>query len=100
MAADLAYFPVRGRCDARFEGVKTAFENNFQQGFDVGASVAITIDGECVVDLWGGAGGSLIVVDFERRMTFAYAMNQLEASPFGDRRGQGLVAATYQALKN
>ena len=66
MAADVAYFPVQGRCDARFEGVKAAFENNFEQGFDVGASVAITIDGECVVDLWGGAADAAKTRPWER----------------------------------
>jgi len=50
------------------------------------------------VCLWGGSGGSLIVVDFEHRMTFAYAMNQLQGSPFGDPRGQALVAALYRSL--
>ena len=66
MAADVAYFPVQGRCDARFEGVKKAFESNFEQGFDVGASVAITIDGECVVDLWGGAADAAKTWPWER----------------------------------
>ena len=55
MGAATAYFPVQGQCDERFAGVRAAFDNNLRQGFDVGASVAITIDGELVVDLWGGA---------------------------------------------
>jgi CubicO group peptidase (beta-lactamase class C family) len=37
-----------------FEGVQQAFEANFAAQGDVGASVAVTIDGEFVVDLWGG----------------------------------------------
>jgi CubicO group peptidase (beta-lactamase class C family) len=45
---------IQGICDPRFEAVRAAFENNFEQGLDVGASVAATIDGELVVDLWGG----------------------------------------------
>src|SRR5579871_70610 len=48
-------FPVQGQCDARFEGVRAAFAANFARGADVGASVALTLDGETVVDLWGGA---------------------------------------------
>jgi hypothetical protein len=31
-------------------------------------------------------------------MSIAYAMNQLEASPFVDPRGLGIVAAVYSAL--
>lgn len=45
---------VSGTCDERFQGVREAFEANFDQGLDVGASVAVFVDGEPVVDLWGG----------------------------------------------
>jgi CubicO group peptidase (beta-lactamase class C family) len=45
---------VSGTCDGRFEGVRAAFEANFERGLDVGASVAVFVDGEPVVDLWGG----------------------------------------------
>ncbi|WP_117000624.1 serine hydrolase domain-containing protein [Desertimonas flava] len=46
-----------GTCDSRFDAVRGAFENNFDPEraiADVGASVAVTIEGELVVDLWGG----------------------------------------------
>lgn len=46
--------PIQGYCDPRFEPVKKAFENNFLKHNDIGASVAITLQGEFVVDLWGG----------------------------------------------
>jgi len=46
--------PIHGQCDSRFEPVKMAFENNFREHGDLGASVAITLDGKFVVDLWGG----------------------------------------------
>jgi CubicO group peptidase (beta-lactamase class C family) len=45
---------IHGRCDAGFEGVRTAFANNFEQGLDDGASVSVTVEGEPVVDLWAG----------------------------------------------
>ena len=45
---------VRGTCDDRFASVRTTFESNFDQGLDVGASVAVFHAGEAVVDLWGG----------------------------------------------
>ena len=45
---------VQGTCDERFAAVRDAFEANFTNGDDVGASVAVTLDGEMVVDLWGG----------------------------------------------
>ncbi|MFG2890902.1 serine hydrolase domain-containing protein [Streptomyces sp. NPDC048248] len=45
---------VSGRCAPGFEGVRAAFERNFSAHGDVGASLAVTVGGEPVVDLWGG----------------------------------------------
>jgi CubicO group peptidase (beta-lactamase class C family) len=48
---------IQGTCDERFEGMRQAFAANFAEGSeptDVGASVALTLDGELVVDMWGG----------------------------------------------
>ncbi len=45
---------IHGTVAPGYEAVKEAFENNFETQGDVGASVAITVDGEFVVDLWGG----------------------------------------------
>ncbi len=45
---------VQGHCDERFAAVREVFANNLKTGVDVGASFAATIEGETVVDLWGG----------------------------------------------
>jgi CubicO group peptidase (beta-lactamase class C family) len=45
---------VQGTCDARFEGVRTALSASLDSGADVGASVAVFLHGEPVVDIWGG----------------------------------------------
>ncbi|HJQ84771.1 MAG TPA: serine hydrolase domain-containing protein, partial [Candidatus Binatia bacterium] len=45
---------VDGECSARFAAVRAAFAANFAAGREVGASFAATVDGEPVVDLWGG----------------------------------------------
>ncbi len=45
---------IHGTCDPKFEKVKTLFEENFTERDDVGASVAVSVEGEYVVDLWGG----------------------------------------------
>ncbi|MDB5409386.1 MAG: hypothetical protein JWL84_4298 [Rhodospirillales bacterium] len=47
-------YPVAGRLDPRFAPVWEAFAKNFVLGEEIGASVAIAIGGEPVVDLWGG----------------------------------------------
>jgi CubicO group peptidase (beta-lactamase class C family) len=45
---------INGHCEKRFEPVKDAFAKNFKEGLEVGASFAATVDGEFVVDIWGG----------------------------------------------
>jgi CubicO group peptidase (beta-lactamase class C family) len=45
---------VHGHCDERFTAVRTAFEENFRDRAELGAAVSVTVDGETVVDLWGG----------------------------------------------
>ena len=45
---------IHGTCKPEFGGVKAAFEENFEKRGDVGASVAVSSEGELVVDLWAG----------------------------------------------
>lgn len=45
---------INGPCDSKFCRVREAFAENFEQRGEVGAAVAIMIDGRLVVDLWGG----------------------------------------------
>lgn len=46
---------VHGFVKPGFEPVRDAFAANFEKGLELGASVAVTRDGEFVVDLWAGA---------------------------------------------
>jgi len=46
--------PVHGGCDDRFERVREIFRKGFAKDAELGASVCFTLDGEPVVDLWGG----------------------------------------------
>lgn len=45
---------VEGTCKKGFERVAEAFQKNFADHGEVGASVCLTVGGETVVDLWGG----------------------------------------------
>jgi len=45
---------IHGLCEPRFEAVKKAFTRNFEEGMEVGASFAVTINGKYVIDIWGG----------------------------------------------
>ncbi len=43
-----------GFYDPKFERVAEAFEKNYNERNELGASVCVTLDGDTVVDLWGG----------------------------------------------
>ena len=45
---------IEGEVDKRFENVRKAFAENFEQRGELGAAACILIDGKPVVDLWGG----------------------------------------------
>jgi CubicO group peptidase (beta-lactamase class C family) len=45
---------IDGHYEPRFAAVRQAFEENFVQHGELGAAVAVTLDGRSVVDLWGG----------------------------------------------
>ena len=46
--------PIHGFCDEKFASVRDLFEKNFQKHGDVGATFCATVEGETVIDLWGG----------------------------------------------
>lgn len=45
---------IHGSCGSKFDRVRDAFERNFTDGDEVGAAVAVWVDGDLVVNLWGG----------------------------------------------
>jgi CubicO group peptidase (beta-lactamase class C family) len=45
---------VQGTCDERFGAMRDILAANLESGADCGASVAVVIDGDLVVDMWGG----------------------------------------------
>lgn len=45
---------IDGFCDERFAAVREALASNLDSGADAGASVAVYLEGEPVVDIWGG----------------------------------------------
>jgi hypothetical protein len=48
---------VSGECDPRLGGVQDAFVRNFDERGELGAAVAVWLNGRLVVDLWGGFAG-------------------------------------------
>lgn len=45
---------VAGFCTDEFAGVRAAFTEQVESGAELGASVCVIVDGDPVVDLWGG----------------------------------------------
>ena len=45
---------IQGTCEPRFDAVRTTLSDQIDSGADVGASVAVFLHGEPVVDIWGG----------------------------------------------
>lgn len=50
------------------------------------------------VCFWGGWGGSMVVNDLDRRMTFAYMMNKMEAGIIGGARSEALIRSLYDIV--
>ena len=46
--------PVNGMLEPQFEPVLDAFQENYRREDEVGSAVSVVIDGQTVVDLWGG----------------------------------------------
>ena len=57
---------VQGYCPAHLSGVRDEFVRNFVERGDVGAAVAVTVEGEMVVDLWAGHADAQRVRPWER----------------------------------
>jgi len=52
--AAMSELTIHGECAARFGRVREVFESHFRQGREIGAALAVVLDGETVVDLWAG----------------------------------------------
>jgi CubicO group peptidase (beta-lactamase class C family) len=50
------------------------------------------------VCFWGGWGGSVIIMDLDRRLTFSYMMNKMGPGIMGSSRTEAYVRAAYRAL--
>jgi CubicO group peptidase (beta-lactamase class C family) len=67
-------------------------------GFGLSPSGAIPYLPEGRVCFWGGWGGSLIVMDLDRRVTTSYIMNRMAPGIVGSPRAETYLNAVYAAL--
>ena len=47
---------------------------------------------------WGGWGGSIVIMDLDKRMTIAYTMNHMEHAAVGNSRTVDYVKAVYEVI--
>jgi CubicO group peptidase (beta-lactamase class C family) len=57
---------IHGVCEERFSAVQDILATNLDAGNDVGASVAVYVEGEAVVDIWGGYTDESRTKEWER----------------------------------
>jgi hypothetical protein len=102
---------VHGYNDARFDKVRQALADAITTGEEVGAAIAIDIDGESVVeagdhdlhsrceDLLLGWLGRIDGADQpDRRATVAYVMNKMGPGLLGSERTEKYAALIYESL--
>ena len=86
--------------DVQADGVDLVLEAPFR--FGIGYALTPTpwlpYLPEGRVAFWGGWGGSLVVLDLDRRLTISYMMNRMSARLLGSERSEAYVRAVYAAL--
>jgi len=70
----------------------------FGIGFGLSPSAAVPYLPEGRVCFWGGWGGSMIVMDLDRRVTTSYMMNRMAPGIVGSPRAEAYMDAVYAAL--
>jgi CubicO group peptidase (beta-lactamase class C family) len=86
--------------DVQADGVDLVLEAPFRFGIGYAltptSSVPYLPDGR--VAFWGGWGGSMVVMDLDRRLTISYAMNKMSSGLIGSERSEAYIRAVYAAL--
>ena len=55
MSAEFEGVTVEGSFDEKFSSTVHQFASHIAKGLDIGASLALTVNGEIVIDVWGGS---------------------------------------------
>ena len=84
----------------RISGVDLVLGLNLRIGLGVGLSVpnTLTFLPEGNIAFWGGWGGSVVIMDLDRRMTITYAMNNMAQGTLGNANSEAYIKAIYEIL--
>lgn len=84
--------------ETQSDGIDLVLLEHQKFGIGYALPTPLTFHPDGKICYWGGWGGSKIIVDIGRRMTFSYVMNRMESRLLGDVRGENLAKATWAAL--
>lgn len=70
----------------------------FGIGFGLPKPETVKFVPEGRIAFWGGWGGSIVIMDLDRRLTISYMMNRMGAGIVGSDRTHEYVGAVYSAL--
>ncbi|KAF4765079.1 hypothetical protein N7455_004453 [Penicillium solitum] len=84
----------------RVSGVDQMLMFYIRFGLGVGLPVpeSITFIPEGKICFWGGWGGSMVVMDLDRRMTIAYTMNKMGSGIVGNDNAKAYIEAIYEIM--
>ncbi|OQE44903.1 hypothetical protein PENCOP_c002G01958 [Penicillium coprophilum] len=84
----------------RVSGVDLVLFMQTRFGLGVGLPVpeVITFIPKGNICFWGGWGGSMLVMDLDRRMTIAYAMNKMGPGIIGNENVKAYIDAIYEII--
>ncbi|KAJ5401638.1 uncharacterized protein N7487_007534 [Penicillium crustosum] len=84
----------------RVSGVDQMLLLNIRFGLGVGLPVpeTVTFIPEGNICFWGGWGGSMVVMDLDRRMTIAYTMNKMGSGILSNANGKAYIEAIYEIM--
>jgi CubicO group peptidase (beta-lactamase class C family) len=85
--------------DVQADGVDLVLEEPFRWGigYALGSPVVPYVPSGRTC-FWGGWGGSLAVMDLDRRLTISYMMNRMAPGILGSPRSEAYVRAVYAAM--
>jgi CubicO group peptidase (beta-lactamase class C family) len=97
---DMTTVTAHGMAQDRFIGVRQTFEANLNNDADIGAAYTATLNGETVIDLWGGFADAAKTRPWEKdtlvnvysttkTMTFLVALMLAFGGPVGLERALG-----------
>ncbi|KAI9926609.1 hypothetical protein ASPWEDRAFT_54537 [Aspergillus wentii DTO 134E9] len=91
---------IDGMVEEQIRGLDLVLGMQMRFGLGVGLPVSQTVPfiPEGRICFWGGWGGSMIIMDLDRRMSIGYVMNKMGMGTLGNENTAAYVKAIYEAV--